>query len=112
LTSSFAPRTRTAASHENEKENEDERPTLVLVFVLVLVVVRVRDSPRSRRQESERGAGRDAAKTNRTIGFGESTDDEMCFNFALYYPSGALTCGAGGLGREGPLLKVSRPAVG
>lgn len=31
--------------------------------------------------------------TNRDIGFSENTDGEMCFNFALYYPKGALSCG-------------------
>ena len=38
--------------------------------------------------------------TNRNITFGESTTNEMCFNFALYYPMGALSCGLGlpGLG--------------
>jgi hypothetical protein len=36
--------------------------------------------------------------TSRNITFGESTDSEMCFNFAVYYPKGALSCG-GGLGR-------------
>jgi hypothetical protein len=35
-------------------------------------------------------------KTNRNITFGESTTDEMCFNFALYYPKGAFSCGGGG----------------
>lgn len=34
--------------------------------------------------------------TNQTKRFGESTEDEMCFNFARYYPKGALACG--GLG--------------
>jgi len=38
--------------------------------------------------------------TNRNITFGESTTNEMCFNFALYYPKGALSCG-GGLGGGG-----------
>jgi len=38
--------------------------------------------------------------TNRNITFGESTENEMCFNFASYYPKGALTCG-GGLGGLG-----------
>lgn len=33
--------------------------------------------------------------TGRTIRFGDSTDDEMCFNFARYYPKGALSCGLG-----------------
>ena len=37
-------------------------------------------------------------KSNQTITFGESTNDEMCFNFALYYPAGALTCGAAAAG--------------
>jgi hypothetical protein len=31
--------------------------------------------------------------TSQRVGFGESTTDEMCFNFALYYPAGALKCG-------------------
>ncbi|HEX6243164.1 MAG TPA: hypothetical protein VFZ61_19760 [Polyangiales bacterium] len=38
--------------------------------------------------------------TNRSINFGENTDDEMCFNFATYWPKGALVCslfGGGGL---------------
>jgi hypothetical protein len=30
--------------------------------------------------------------TNRAITFGEDTGNEMCFNFAVYYPKGALTC--------------------
>ncbi|MET0387155.1 MAG: hypothetical protein ABW321_14400, partial [Polyangiales bacterium] len=33
--------------------------------------------------------------TSRTITFGENTGNEMCFNFALYEPMGALNCGAG-----------------
>ena len=33
--------------------------------------------------------------TNRNITFGESTEDEMCFNFAAYYPKGALKCSGG-----------------
>ncbi|HEX6245317.1 MAG TPA: hypothetical protein VFZ61_30555 [Polyangiales bacterium] len=36
--------------------------------------------------------------TNRTVTFGESTNDEMCFNFAAYYPAGGLRCGSGGRG--------------
>jgi hypothetical protein len=41
--------------------------------------------------------------TNKNITFGESTDNEMCFNFASYYPKGALSCsgGFGGLGGLG-----------
>jgi hypothetical protein len=31
--------------------------------------------------------------TNQTITFGENTGNEMCFNFALYEPMGAITCG-------------------
>jgi hypothetical protein len=31
--------------------------------------------------------------TNKNITFGESTTNEMCFNFAVYYPKGALSCG-------------------
>jgi len=31
--------------------------------------------------------------TDRAVNFGEDTHDEMCFNFASYYPMGALTCG-------------------
>lgn len=34
--------------------------------------------------------------TNKNVTFGESTTDEMCFNFARYWPAGALSCG--GLG--------------
>jgi hypothetical protein len=30
--------------------------------------------------------------TTQTKTFGESTEDEMCFNFARYYPMGALSC--------------------
>jgi cytochrome c5 len=33
--------------------------------------------------------------TGRAKRFGESTEDEMCFNFARYYPMGALRCGLG-----------------
>ena len=39
--------------------------------------------------------------TNRNVTFGESTTNEMCFNFASYYPKGALSCGLGGLGGGG-----------
>ena len=40
--------------------------------------------------------------TSRDIRFGESTESEMCFNFALYYPKGAFSCGgSGGLGGLG-----------
>lgn len=35
--------------------------------------------------------------SNRNVTFGESTDNEMCFNFASYYPKGALRC-SGGIG--------------
>jgi hypothetical protein len=32
-------------------------------------------------------------KSNRSVGFGEGVDDEMCFFWAYYYPSrGAITC--------------------
>ena len=31
--------------------------------------------------------------TNQVVRFGENTDNEMCFNFAAYYPMGALDCG-------------------
>jgi hypothetical protein len=34
--------------------------------------------------------------TSKNITFGESTEDEMCFNFAMYYPAGGLTCSGGG----------------
>jgi hypothetical protein len=37
--------------------------------------------------------------TSRNVTFGESTDSEMCFNFAAFYPKGALRCGGGLLGR-------------
>jgi hypothetical protein len=36
--------------------------------------------------------------TSRNINFSENTDGEMCFNFALYYPKGALSCSGGGFG--------------
>jgi hypothetical protein len=39
-----------------------------------------------------------ANTTNRDINFGEDTDAEMCFNFAVYYPMGALSCGASAAG--------------
>jgi hypothetical protein len=32
-------------------------------------------------------------KSNQDVTFGENTGNEMCFNFAVYYPMGALTCG-------------------
>jgi hypothetical protein len=31
--------------------------------------------------------------SDRAVSFGEDTTDEMCFNFAAYYPMGALSCG-------------------
>lgn len=31
--------------------------------------------------------------TGRTVTFGNNSDDEMCFNFVLYYPMGDLRCG-------------------
>jgi mono/diheme cytochrome c family protein len=34
--------------------------------------------------------------TTRNVTFGESTTSEMCFNFASYWPAGALSCGFGG----------------
>jgi len=36
--------------------------------------------------------------TNQNVNFGPNTADEMCFNFAMYYPSGAFSCGGGLLG--------------
>ncbi|MET0342589.1 MAG: hypothetical protein ABW252_16405 [Polyangiales bacterium] len=39
--------------------------------------------------------------TRKNVTFGESTEDEMCFNFARYYPKGALRCGGGGIGGLG-----------
>ncbi|MET0283284.1 MAG: c-type cytochrome [Polyangiales bacterium] len=33
--------------------------------------------------------------TTRVKRFGESTEDEMCFNFSRYYPKGALSCRSG-----------------
>jgi hypothetical protein len=30
--------------------------------------------------------------SDKTVTFGEDTGNEMCFNFALYYPQGALNC--------------------
>ena len=35
--------------------------------------------------------------TDKTITFGENTGNEMCFNFALYYPAGGLKCERGAL---------------
>lgn len=34
--------------------------------------------------------------TNALVTFGENTGNEMCFNFATYYPMGALSCSGGG----------------
>ena len=34
--------------------------------------------------------------SDRTVTFGENTGNEMCFNFALYEPMGAISCGGGG----------------
>ena len=34
--------------------------------------------------------------SNVPITFGENTENEMCYNFAVYYPKGALNC-VGGL---------------
>jgi hypothetical protein len=31
--------------------------------------------------------------SNKTVTFGENTENEMCFNFTTYYPLGNLTCG-------------------
>jgi hypothetical protein len=42
--------------------------------------------------------------TNKSISFGENTGDEMCFNFASYYPKDALSCGGGLIGGLGGLL--------
>jgi hypothetical protein len=39
--------------------------------------------------------------TSNNITFGESTENEMCFNFATYYPAGALSCGGGLIGGGG-----------
>ncbi|HEY6877031.1 MAG TPA: hypothetical protein VI299_03390, partial [Polyangiales bacterium] len=53
--------------------------------------------------------------TTRNITFGESTTNEMCFNFASYWPAGALTCsGFGGfdlsnLGNLGNLGNLINP---
>jgi hypothetical protein len=30
--------------------------------------------------------------TDHAVTFGENTENEMCFNFAAYYPKGALNC--------------------
>jgi hypothetical protein len=35
-------------------------------------------------------------ETTKNITFGESTTNEMCFNFASYWPAGALSCSGGG----------------
>jgi len=37
--------------------------------------------------------------TTKNIRVGESTSDEMCFNFAVYYPKDALSCAGGNLPR-------------
>ena len=39
--------------------------------------------------------------TTKNITFGESTEDEMCFNFATYYPKGSLKCSGGLFGGGG-----------
>ncbi|MET0339462.1 MAG: hypothetical protein ABW252_00590 [Polyangiales bacterium] len=36
--------------------------------------------------------------------FGEGTDDEMCFNFAVAYPKGSMGCGGFGVGGVPPLF--------
>lgn len=33
--------------------------------------------------------------TDRFVTFGENGNDEMCFNFAMYYPMGAISCALG-----------------
>ncbi|HKP56150.1 MAG TPA: hypothetical protein VJV78_05510 [Polyangiales bacterium] len=33
--------------------------------------------------------------TDRAVTFGENTGNEMCFNFAVYYPMGGMACGSG-----------------
>jgi cytochrome c551/c552 len=40
--------------------------------------------------------------TDKTITFGENTGNEMCFNFAVYYPLNALTCSGGFAGPAFP----------
>jgi hypothetical protein len=45
-----------------------------------------------------------ANPTNRNINFGENTGDEMCFNFAVYWPKGSLVCGLGAGGFLGGLF--------
>jgi hypothetical protein len=35
-------------------------------------------------------------ESNKNYTFGENTDNEMCFNFVVYYPKGALNCGGFG----------------
>jgi hypothetical protein len=30
--------------------------------------------------------------TSRSVSFGTNTEDEMCFNFALYYPACGMSC--------------------
>ncbi len=39
--------------------------------------------------------------TDTNVYFGQNTEDEMCFNFVMYWPKGGFTCG-GGLGGGGP----------
>jgi hypothetical protein len=36
--------------------------------------------------------------TDRAVTFGENTENEMCFNFASYYPMNAIACSGGGFG--------------
>src|SRR5690606_40152307 len=39
--------------------------------------------------------------TSRSVSFGTNTEDEMCFNFALYYPMCGMSCT-----QEDPLAAV------
>jgi hypothetical protein len=47
--------------------------------------------------------------TSKTVTFGEDTGNEMCFNFALYYPAGALSGILGGLGGAGGFFGGAAP---
>jgi hypothetical protein len=50
------------------------------------------------RASTHEGDGIYTNTTGRDVNFGQNTSDEMCFNFAAYYPRGALSCGGlGGL---------------
>ncbi|MET0342292.1 MAG: hypothetical protein ABW252_14910 [Polyangiales bacterium] len=49
--------------------------------------------------------------TTKNITFGESTDEEMCFNFASYYPKGSLKCAGGLFGGLGGAAAPATPTA-